>query len=64
MARCHQTGRAPCAVFTVPGQSNFSLDLPPTGLQFNHSIIVCNSSTGPTKTKGGEDCFFTAMVRS
>lgn len=54
---------APSYTFTVPAQSNFSLDIPITGAPFTLGIVVCNSSTGPTKTIGGADCWFSAVVK-
>jgi len=56
-------GVAPAAVFTVPALGNFSLDFPVTGCPFTTGIVVCNSSTGPTKTIGGNDCYFTAVIK-
>lgn len=53
----------PVCVFTVPAANNFSLDIPITGLPCSVGISVSNSSTGPTKTIGSADVFFTAVVQ-
>lgn len=51
----------PKAVFSVPATSNFSLDIPITGMPFATGIVVANSTTGPTLTSGADDCYFTAV---
>ena len=56
-------GTAPVYTFTVPASSNFSLDIPVAGARFTTGIVVTNSSTGPTKTIGAADCWFTGVVR-
>lgn len=53
----------PIATFIVPAQSNFSLSVPISGLPLSTGIVVCNSLTGPTKTLGSADCFFTAVIK-
>lgn len=55
-------GVAPAKVIAVPTGSNFSIDVPLTGIPFTAGIVICNSSTGPTKTIGAADCYFTAVI--
>ena len=56
-------GAAPIATFIVEATSNFSYSVPMPGLQCRFGITVSNSSTGPTKTIGAADCYFTAVIR-
>lgn len=53
----------PKYTFTVPAQSNFSFDFGPYGRRFATGIAVCNSSTGPTKTVGSADVFWSAEYK-
>lgn len=53
----------PLLTFTVAATSNFSVTVPITGLPCLNGIAVANSSTGPTKTIGSADCFFTAVIK-
>jgi hypothetical protein len=54
---------APMFTFTVPATGNFSLDFPPGGVTMTTGIVVCNSSTGATRTGGVADCWFTAVYK-
>ena len=51
----------PVITFTVATVANFSLDFGLRGRFFESGIVVCNSSTGPTKTIGSADCWFDAQ---
>jgi len=51
----------PEVVIAVPALSNFSIDVPVSGIPFTAGVLVCNSSTGPTKTIGSANCYFAAV---
>lgn len=48
----------PAVILTVATVGNFSIDFGVYGRSFTKGIVICNSSTGPTKTIGGNDCWF------
>lgn len=56
-------GLAPAITFFVAAQSNFSLDFGVYGRYFSTGIMVCNSTTGPTKTIGAANCWFDAQFK-
>jgi hypothetical protein len=51
----------PAVVLTAAATSNFSLDLGVYGRKFVNGIVICNSSTGPTKTIGSADVWVDAQ---
>jgi hypothetical protein len=48
----------PEVFITVPASSNFSIDFGQYGRTFVNGIVICNSTTGPTKTIGAANCWF------
>lgn len=53
----------PLLTITVAASSNFTILIPSTGMFFGSGIVISNSSTGPTKTIGSNDCYYTAVVK-
>lgn len=56
-------GTAPILVQAIAATSNFTITIPVTGMPFTTGLAISNSSTGPTKTIGAADCYFTAVVK-
>lgn len=56
-------GVAPVWVIGIPAASSFAIDFGTSGLPFASGCAVANSTTGPTKTQGSANCFFTATKR-
>lgn len=52
----------PVVVFEAAASSKFAIDFGPNGRTFDTGIVVCNSSTGPTKTIGSADCWFDVQI--
>lgn len=53
----------PIVVLKIPGDSSMSYSADKFGKYFATGITVCNSSTGPTKTIGAADCWFSAEYK-
>lgn len=51
-------GAVPAVILTVATVANFSIIYAASPRAFTSGIVVCNSSTGPTKTIGSADCWF------
>ena len=52
-------GQAPILLLAIPAQTTFSFDWT-KGIPCSTGITVCNSTTGPTKTIGSANAYFTA----
>lgn len=52
----------PAHIIRVAATSNFVFDIPEDGWPFQNGLVVCNSTTGPTKTIGAANCWFTGIL--
>lgn len=52
----------PVLPIEVPAGTTVGIDFGYWGRYFFNGIVVCNSSTGPTKTIGSADCWFDVQV--
>lgn len=48
----------PAFNITAATVANFSVDFGMYGMPFKNGVVICNSSTAPTKTIGSADCQF------
>lgn len=52
----------PVLPIEVPAGATVGVDFGYWGRNFKNGLVVCNSSTGPTKTIGSADCWFDVQV--
>ena len=53
----------PALPISIPAAGNFSIDFGMYGMKFGAGIVVCNSTTGPTKTIGAANCWFSPRFK-
>lgn len=51
-------GAAPKLLLRVAADSSFSIGYDELGRHFKAGMVICNSTTGQTKTIGAADCWF------
>lgn len=56
-------GVAPIVIIRAESQSNFVWFAGERGKWFSVGIVICNSTTGPTKTIGAADCWFNVLYK-
>lgn len=56
-------GTAPMLLIAIPAAGNFAIDFGLWGLTFRAGLVVCNSSTGPTKTIGAAELYLNARYK-
>jgi len=54
-------GAVPSVLLPVAATSGIGLDYGEDGRYFSSGIVICNSSTGPTKTIGSDDIWVDAQ---
>jgi hypothetical protein len=52
----------PKAIIRIATASSFVWDFGDSGRIFNTGIVICNSTSGATKTIGGAECWFDAQI--
>lgn len=56
-------GVAPVVFFPVGASDKFAIDYNLNPREFSVGLVVCNSTTGPTKTIGAANCWFDVQYK-